>query len=130
MGISRHPALLWVASFFSTIFLGFGCAYMIWPREAFSTFGFPSPTTRTDLELMDAVMVLYGAKDLFVGVSTLAATWLGNRKTTGVLLVAGSLCAGVDGYVVNRFTGTGEWNHWGYGSVMGVVGLALMGSFG
>ncbi|KAF2688486.1 hypothetical protein K458DRAFT_484526 [Lentithecium fluviatile CBS 122367] len=130
MGISRHPILPWVSSFFGTIFLGFGCAYMLWPREAFPTFGFPSPTTPADLELMDAVMVLYGVKDIFVGVAILAATWLGNRKTAGVLLVAGSFCAGVDGYVVNRFTGTGEWNHCGYGSVMGVIGLLVMGLLG
>jgi hypothetical protein len=130
MGISRNPSLLWGSSLFGFIFLGFGVAYMVWPREAFSSLGFPNPTTKVDLELMDAVMVLYGAKDLFMGVSILAATWLGNRKTAGVLLVAGSMCAGVDGYVVNRFTGTGEWNHWGYGSAMGIAGVLMMGLFG
>jgi hypothetical protein len=77
---------------------------------------------------MDAVRVLFGAKDLFMGASILAAIWLG--KTAGVLLLAGSMCAGVDGYVVNRFTGTGEWNNWGYGSAMEVAGVLMMGLFG
>lgn len=75
-------------------------------------------------------MTLFGAKDLFVGVSILAATWVGNRRVAGVLLVAGGLCAAVDGWVVKGFTGTGEWNHWGYGGVMGVVGVVMMGVLG
>ncbi|KAL1601572.1 hypothetical protein SLS60_006487 [Paraconiothyrium brasiliense] len=122
MPLSTSPILRIPATFFGIVFLGFGVAYTLYPRAAYPTIGLPSPTTPRDAEIVDAIMVLFGAKDLFVGLSILAATWLGNRKVAGLLLMAGSGCAAVDGWVVNRFTGEGEWNHWGYGVVMGIVG--------
>lgn len=130
MAVSKQFVLRWAATMFGTIFLGFGTAYIAYPREAFSTFGLPSPTTTTDLETMDAVVRLFGAKDFFAGFAILTSTWLGNRKTAGLIVLAGSLCAAFDGFVVKTATGTGEWNHWGYGSVMGVVGLLMTGLLG
>lgn len=124
------PLLKALSTLFGTIFLAFGLSYTLYPRAAYPTIGLPSPTTPRDAAIMDAVMTLFGAKDLFVGVSILAATWVGNRRVAGVLLVAGGLCAAVDGWVVKGFTGTGEWNHWGYGGVMGVVGVVMMGVLG
>lgn len=94
MGISKHPIFPWIATIFGTIMFGFGVAYTCFPRDAFSTFGFPSPTTPADLKLMDAVMILYGVKDLYMGISVWATTWLGSRRLAGLLLFAGALCAG------------------------------------
>lgn len=122
-----HPILKGMATIFGTIFIGFGLAYTLYPRAAYPSIGLPSPTTPRDADIMDAVITLFGAKDLFVGISILAATWLGNKRTAGILLVAGAACAAVDGWVVKGFTGTGEWNHWGYGTVMGTVGTLMTG---
>lgn len=130
MPLSTSPILRLLATVFGTIFLGFGTAYTLYPRAAYPTIGLSAPTTPRDAEIVDAIMILFGAKDLFVGASILAATWLGNRKVAGVLLVLGSACAAVDGYVVKGFTGEGEWNHWGYGSVMGLVGTLMTGLLG
>ncbi|KAF2443628.1 hypothetical protein P171DRAFT_486351 [Karstenula rhodostoma CBS 690.94] len=130
MPLSTSPILGLLATLFGTIFLGFGTAYTLYPRAAYPTIGLPAPTTPRDAEIMDAIMILFGAKDLFVGASILAATWLGNRKVAGVLLVLGSGCAAVDGWVVGGFTGEGEWNHWGYGMGMGLVGVLMAGVVG
>lgn len=134
MPLSTHPILRLPATLFGLIFLAFGTAYTFYPRAAYSTIGLPSPTTTQDAELVDAIITLFGAKDLFVGVAILAATWLGSgrsgRRVAGLLLVAGSGCAGVDGLVVGRVAGEGEWNHWGYGVVMGFMGIVMMGVFG
>lgn len=75
-------------------------------------------------------MVLYGAKDIFIAAAIFASTWFGTKKSAGLVLVAASACAGVDGFVVGKEAGTGEWNHWGYGSAMGALGLAMMGVLG
>jgi len=75
-------------------------------------------------------MVLYGAKDMFMAVAILGSTWFGTRKSAGLVVLAGGLCAGVDGWVVKAQAGTGEWNHWGYGGVMVGVGLAMLGVMG
>lgn len=129
--LSAHPSLPYLSTFFSTVFLGFGATYMLYPRAGYSSFGFSvSPTSSADAELMDRIMVLYGAKDVFMATAIFASTWYGTRKSAGMVLMAASACAGVDGYVVGRQAGAGEWNHWGYGAVVGVLGCVMSGMLG
>lgn len=131
MGLSRHPILPYLSTFFGTIFLGFGLTYIFSPRTGFSLFSFAStPTTPADWALMERIMVLYGAKDVFIAASILASTWCGTRRSAGLVMLAAAGCAGVDGWVVKREAGTGEWNHWGYGLVMGAVGCVMAGVLG
>ncbi|KAF2001102.1 hypothetical protein P154DRAFT_490935 [Amniculicola lignicola CBS 123094] len=144
MPLSTHTALPLLSSFFGTIFTGLGLYYILQPRSAFLAFGLPAisslPSTSASISndaIMDAVMVMYGARDLFMGVAILGAAWLGRtgqkgrrNVNLGGLLVAGSLCAGVDGWVVRSVVGEGEWNHWGYGGVMGMLGCVVLGIFG
>lgn len=131
MPLSRHPSLSYLSTLFGAIFLFFGATYILWPRTGYSLYGFrTSPTNPLDWAVMERVMVLYGAKDLFIGATILSTTWVGTRRSAGLVLVAAAGCAGVDGWVVKQEAGTGEWNHWGYGSVMGGVGLVLAGLLG
>jgi hypothetical protein len=124
--ISRSPALPYISTFFGFMFLGFGATYMMYPRVGYSLYGFASsPTTPEDHEVMDRIMVLYGAKDVFLAAAILASTWFGTRRSAGLILMAAAVCAAVDGYVVGEEAGTNSWNHWGYGSVMGIVGAFM-----
>ncbi|KAH7392936.1 hypothetical protein BKA66DRAFT_567662 [Pyrenochaeta sp. MPI-SDFR-AT-0127] len=130
-GISSHPVLPYISSFFGSIFLGFGVTYILYPRTGYDLFGFSStPSNPSDWAIMERIMVLYGAKDLFLAGAIFASTWYGTRKSAGLILVAASACAGVDGYVVGKEAGTNHMNHWGYGSVMGLVGLVMAGLLG
>jgi hypothetical protein len=131
MGLSRHPALPYVSSLFGTIFLGFGLTYMLYPQTGYSLYGFSlAPSAPSEWAIMERIMVLYGAKDIFIAVAILASTWFGTRKSAGMILIAGGACAGVDGWVVKKEAGTNEWNHWGYGSVMVGLGMVMMGVLG
>lgn len=131
MGISRHPSLRYISTVFSAIFLGFGLTYMLSPQTGYSLYGFTStPSSPSEWALMERIMVLYGAKDLFMAVAIFASTWFGTRKSAGLILMAGAACAGVDGWVVKGQAITGEWNHWGYGSMMGMVGGIMVGLLG
>jgi hypothetical protein len=131
MPLSQHGAIPYLASFFGTIFLGFGFNYLFNPKEAFiSSFGFPYPNDPKDASVIDSFCALFGAKDLFMGVAIFSAAWLGTRSSLGLILVMASVCAGIDGVVVNRQVGHGEWNHWGYGSAVGVLGLVSLGLLG
>lgn len=130
-GLSTHPVLPYLATFFGTIFTGFGVAYMFFPRSSYELYGFSgTPTTPADWEVMDRIMVLYGAKDMFMAAAIFASTWFGTRKSAGLILMAGGLCAGVDGYVVGNEAGTNHMNHWGYGSMMFVLGAVMTGILG
>lgn len=131
MPLSRAPLLPYLSTLFSLIFLGFGTTYILSPRTGFGLFGFASsPTTSLDWEMMERIMVLYGAKDVFMAVAIYVSTWYGTRRSAGLVLVAAAACAGVDGWVVKSEAGQGEWGHWGYGSVMGGLGVVMAGGLG
>ncbi|CAO2648365.1 Nn.00g076320.m01.CDS01 [Neocucurbitaria sp. VM-36] len=90
--LSIHPALPYLSSFFGTIFLGFGVTYILYPQTGYSLYGFSSsPTTPADWAVMERVMILYGAKDLFLGAAILASTWYGTRKSAGLILMAANV---------------------------------------
>ena len=129
--LSARPFLLYLSTLFSTIFLGFGATHVLYPRTGYSLYGFSTaPSSAADWAVMERVLILYGAKDIFVAVAILASTWWGTRKSAGMVLMAAGACAGLDGWVVGREAGTGEWNHWGYGGVMAGLGSVMMGVLG
>jgi len=131
MGLSHHPLLPYISTFFGTVFLGFGLTYMLYPRTGYSLYGFSSqPTNPLEWAILERIMVLYGAKDIFIAAAIYSSTSFGTRRSAGLIMLAAGLCAGVDGYVVKGEAGTNEWNHWGYGSVMCVAGAVMAGLLG
>lgn len=125
-----HQTLRYASLFLGTVTFGFGLHYVFFPRSAFNNFGFAAPSAAsTDRELLDNILILFGAKDMFVGVSIWAAILAGNRKIAGINVLALGLCAALDGWVVKNSKGAvpgGEWGHWGYGSVALGVGAAML----
>ena len=110
---------------FATIFLGFGINGIFRPRSAFDVFEFQIPASNADQKLVDSLMVLYGVRDLFMALAIYSAAWFGTRKSLGLILVAASGVAFVDGAVCRAQIGRGEWNHWGYAPALTVVGALL-----
>ena len=127
MVVSRSPYLLIAATLFATIFVGFGINGIFRPRSAFEVFEFDFPATPADQKLVNSLMMLYGVRDLFMGVAIYSAAYFGTRKALGLILVAGSGVAFVDGAVCRAQVGRGEWNHWGYAPALTVVGALLLG---
>ncbi len=125
--LSQSPYLRIAASVFATIFLGFGINGILRPRNALEIFEFEAPASASDKKLVDNLMVLYGARDLFMGLAIYSAAYFGNRKTLGWILIAGSGVAFVDGAVCRAQIGRGEWNHWGYAPALTAVGSVLLG---
>ncbi|CAI6333765.1 unnamed protein product [Periconia digitata] len=127
-----NSALHYTSLFLGTVTIGFGLHYTLFPRSAFNNFGFAPPSSSvkpSDLELLDSILILFGAKDLFVGVSIWAAALSGNKRLTGVNILALGLCAALDGWIVKRSEGVvagAEWGHWGYGSVALVLGAVML----
>jgi hypothetical protein len=125
--LSQSSSLLLAASAFATIFLGFGINAILRPENALTFFEFPYPTSASDAKLIDALMIVYGARDIFMGLAIYATAYFRNRKALGWILIAGSGVAAVDGYVCKVYAGNGEWNHWGYAPMLTVVGSLLLG---
>lgn len=125
--LSHSPYLRIAASVFGTIFLGFGINAMLRPANALEFFEFEAPASAADKKLVDSLMVIYGARDLFMGLAIHAAAYFGDRRALGWIVVAASGVAFVDGAVCRMNVSKGEWNHWGYAPVLTVVGSMLLG---
>ena len=126
MAISQSPFLNLAASVFATIFVGFGVNAILRPDNALTFFEWEAPTAASDKSLVDNLMVIYGVRDIFMGLAMYSAAYFGNRKALGLILIAGSGVAFADG-VVCWNQGKGEWNHWGYAPMLTVVGSLLLG---
>lgn len=72
-------------------------------------------------------MIVYGARDISIGLAVFAASYFGNRKTVGAVVLAACAAAWVDGAVVKTYVGAGEWDHWGYASLFTLVGGVMVG---
>ena len=125
---------------------------MVRPASALAPFELDVPIGAR--ELVDKLMVIYGVRDIFMGVAMYAAAASASasastataatagaagaaagsrggkgdhaRRMLGWIVVAGSGVAFVDGAVC-RLGGKGEWNHWGYAPLLTVVGALLLG---
>ncbi|KAH7053201.1 hypothetical protein B0J12DRAFT_571141 [Macrophomina phaseolina] len=113
------------AGIFGTIFIGFGINAILRPEHALSFFEWDYPAEPASRELLDRVMIIYGARDMFMGVAIYAAALFGSRKALGAILIAAGATAGVDGLVCKMSEG-GEWAHWGYAPMLTAVGVLLM----
>jgi len=125
--LSQSSFLPILASIFGTIWLGFGINGILRPRSAFEVFEFDLPASAADQSVVYSLMIIYGARDIFMGLAVYSANYFGSRKSLGCLLIAGSAVAFVDGVVCKAQVGKGEWNHWGYAPVVGGVGAVLLG---
>lgn len=125
MPISQSPATRYAAYFFGSIFLGFGVNAMAFPQSALSFFELSYPILPEQKNLVDALLIVYGVRDIFMGVAIFAAAYFGTTPALGWILFAAGGCAGVDGWVCKTFAGQGEMSHWGYGPVVAILGLVL-----
>jgi hypothetical protein len=125
---SQSPSLRIAATIFATIFVGFGINGILRPRNALEFFGFEAPSSAADKKLVDNLMVIYGARDIFMGLAIYSAAYFGDRKALGWILIAGTGVAFVDGTVCRAQVGKGEWNHWSYAPILAAVGSMLLGA--
>ncbi|KAE9580093.1 hypothetical protein CGCF415_v010710 [Colletotrichum fructicola] len=121
----RRRVLTILANFYGAIFVVFGINAIARPESALSFFEWKYPEDPYSRELLDRVMVIYGARDIFMGLALFAATLFGTRKSLGATLIAASAMPAVDGLMC-RVSEGGEWGHWGYVPTLAIVGALLM----
>ena len=127
--LSASPYLPIAASVFGTITVGFGINALLRPTNALTFFEMDPPAGAADKQLVEALMIVYGVRDIFMGLATYSAAYFGSRKSLGWILIAVSGVAFVDGAVCKAYVGKGEWNHWGYAPAVMAVGALLAGVF-
>ena len=117
------------SSLFGTIFIAFGVNAIVRPESALSFFELQYPSSlSTHTQLVDALSAVYGVRDIFMGLAIYAMAYLGNRKSLGCIVILSAAVGIADGVVCKIFVGTGEWNHWAYAPVLGLLGAMMMRS--
>ncbi|RVX74591.1 hypothetical protein B0A52_01717 [Exophiala mesophila] len=124
---SESNRLLLIAGIFATIWTGFGINALLRPMAAYSIFEFPVPIASADQAVIEGLMLIYGARDLFMGFAVLITALLGSRRACGYVVLAGAAVAFVDGWACLRVVGDGQWNHWGYAPALVIVGALMAG---
>jgi len=117
------PAIIpTICTMMGTIFVGFGINAFLRPENAVTFFnGASMPTINSDL--IHALVMIYAARDIFMGVAIYATAYYGSRRALGWTMLAGGFNAFIDGLAVKTYMGGGEWDHWGYAPVLVVLGL-------
>lgn len=128
-GISSQTPAVWHAgAFFASIFVAFGINAILRPRAGFEQFQFKYPTMADDQKLIDNLMIIYGIRDVAMGVSMLAAWYFGAREVLAYSLISGSVVAFVDGIANRAVLGYGQGQHWSYAPMLTIVGAILLGA--
>jgi hypothetical protein len=127
--LSQSSGLRSIGLLFGAIPIGFGINAILRPDHALTFFEFEPPALPADKALVNSLMVVYGIRDIFMGVAVFAAAYHRAHKTMGWILIAIGGVAFGDGLVCYQ-AGKGEWNHWGYAPVLAVVGSLFLGLLG
>ncbi|CAD6453138.1 25861c26-2114-481d-b35f-3da481b28d10 [Sclerotinia trifoliorum] len=121
--------LRFLPNIFGTIFILLGINAVIRPSHALTFYQpFSFPKNASDAALVEALMTIYGARDIFMGLAMYIASYYRNYKILGWVVMAGSAVAFVDGWVCYR-AGGGEGDHWAYAPVHMTVGVLLVLGF-
>lgn len=118
-----------ISTVFATVFVGFGVNAILRPTNALEFFELTAPTEPAARDLVEALLAVYGVRDVFMGLAIYASAYFGSRKALGWIVISGSAVAFADGAVCRVYAGTGEWNHWGYAPALTVVGGLLAGGY-
>jgi hypothetical protein len=96
------------------------------PASALRLLNYPVPIDKTARRTTYTVLQMYGARNIAMGLSTLAVWCSGDRRTLGWVMLAGIPLATIDGFVTRQLTGIGEWGHWSFIPVsLGLAGGLL-----
>jgi hypothetical protein len=123
MGFLLHPAVPYVSSVLSGgVLLGFGLTYILYPRLGYSYLRLSFvPSNFAEWEVIEHMMFLSGAKDVFIAVVIFASMWFGTDWSFGIISMGYGANSILDGWLLKEVR-TNDWSQWGYGSFMVLVG--------
>jgi hypothetical protein len=106
--------------------LGFGINFYRDPAHAVSFFHMPYPSPDNPMApTMDCMMNAYGVRNIYIGISFMAAAYFRETKTLGILLLGMAAVAIVDGFATQAAAGVGGWDHWGYSPWVALTGILV-----
>lgn len=110
------------------LFIGFGLLDFVNPKLGASFFEIDYPILPKQQNAIDALTLVIGARDLFIGAALILALHFGTRQTAAYLFFFASSQAFLDGAICYFKVGKGHLNHWPYAPVVAFIGAILTGS--
>ncbi|GAA6050844.1 hypothetical protein JCM3770_005735 [Rhodotorula araucariae] len=110
----------------ATLFIGFGVNALARPWHAITFFGLDLPSQPAASRAVHALIVAYGARDVFMGASMYVAALYGGRRPLGYTTLAAAAVAAADGVACVVAQTGAEWQHWGYAPGVALAGVALL----
>jgi hypothetical protein len=96
-----------ICALIGTIPIGFGVNAFLRPDNALSFFnGASLPTINANL--VQALLMIYAARDIFMGIAIYATAYYGSRRALGWVMLAAGFNAFIDGLAVKTYLGGGE----------------------
>ncbi|GIZ49971.1 hypothetical protein CKM354_001298600 [Cercospora kikuchii] len=125
--ISQDPDLLNLAGAGALFPLTLGTICIFSPSTGFRIFGFPEPvgTPQARKRRWD-MMFCFGSRDVFFGLSALAAWHEGAGRVLGWLYLCGALMAVADGIHTAREFGGGAWKNIVWCPILVAIGGGLL----
>ena len=118
------------AAAFGVISTLIGINAVLRPRSALKIFDFKLPDDPKSHQLIDALLLIYGARDIGLGLLTLIVWYHGDRTALGWSVLIGSSVPVADGIVSGWVMGEDVWKHFAFVPVMAAVGAGLLGWLG
>ncbi|KAK5937697.1 hypothetical protein PMZ80_009826 [Knufia obscura] len=130
MPLSSHPYLPTCALAFGAFPTLVGLQLLLVdPLSGLSMLGYTVPTDPSSRQLSTSLMRFFGARDLTLGLVTLAVWRFGNRKTLGVTTGLGTGLAVMDGLINQVDVVGGGWKHWVFVPFGAMLSGGLLGVF-
>ncbi len=126
MALSESSSVRLAAHAFATIFTAFGVNAILRPANALTFFELARPASPADARVVDSLMAVYGARDIFMGLAIYSAAFFGTKESLGYTVIAASAVAVADGAICFSH-GQGHWGHWSYAPILTAVGAVLLG---
>ncbi|KAF2209230.1 hypothetical protein CERZMDRAFT_100742 [Cercospora zeae-maydis SCOH1-5] len=126
---SQSPLLFKIAGLGSLFPLSLGLIGTIAPYSGFKIFSLPEPSTPQARKQGADLMMFWASRDVYMGLTALAAWHEGAGRVLGWLYLCGTLVAISDGVQSVRETGGGAWKHVMWCPVVVGIGGGLLGWF-
>jgi hypothetical protein len=125
--LSHSRFLLAWACLIGCIAIGFGINGILRPENALTWFELYFPEkSQFDEEFLNLIMPIYGARNIFIGMSIMVAAYYQHAKILGANVLGMGIIAFIDGLACYR-RGTGSEHHWGYAPQLVILGFLLLG---
>lgn len=139
--LSTSPKLIYAAVTIATIFLLFGLNAILRPSSAITFFANFPPTTQNTPGLISertkthTLLTAEGIRNIYISFTIYLIAFsplisaASRPHLLGYTMAGSAIVAFFDGLGCKVHAGQGEWDHWGYGSVVFGLGLVLLGVF-